>query len=79
MLLRFLNALALSLAASAGMIMFILLPYEFLVTRHLVPNWDVFKFIYLLAAILLAWLHAGGYITITVIVCEVAVVRKRLF
>jgi hypothetical protein len=73
-LVRFLSLLALSLTASAGIIIFIVLPYELMERWHLLPDWQVLNFIYLLAAIVLVWAHVGGSITIAVIVCEVAAV-----
>jgi hypothetical protein len=44
---------------------------------HLLPNWEGLNFIYLLAVILLAWAHAGGFLTLVVIVCEVALVQLQ--
>ncbi len=73
-LVRFLSLLSLSLAASAGIIMFIVLPYDLMERWHLLPDWEALKFIYVLAVIVLAWAHVGGTFTITVIACEVAAV-----
>ena len=73
-LVRLLSLLSLTLTASAGIIMFVVLPYELMEHSHLLPDWEVLKFIYLLAAIVLAWAHVGGSFTIAVIVCEVAAV-----
>ena len=74
MFVRVLRLAALVLSGSAGMIIFVVIPYAMMDRWHMLPDWGVLRFIYLLFPIILAWQHAGFYIVLMVIFCELIII-----
>jgi hypothetical protein len=62
---------------SAAIVLFVVIPYSLLEGWHLVPHWDIFWGIYLLFPIIIAWSHAGIYMLLCVMVCELALVLLK--
>jgi len=56
------------------MIIFVVIPYAVMDRWHMLPDWGVLRFIYLLFPIILAWQHAGFYIVLMVIFCELIII-----
>jgi hypothetical protein len=70
---RLLDSIALLVTASAGVIVFVAIPFDLLDSGHLLPNWSVFTvLLFTLAPNIIAWGHAGIYIALIVVVVKFA-------
>lgn len=74
-LVRVLRSVTNVLAASAGLIVFVVFPYVLLEHWHMLPNWEAMNFIFILFPIVIAWMHAGLYMTLIVAACETIVLK----
>ena len=73
LLTRFLGLIALLLAASAGVVVFVAIPIDLAERMHILPNWSIFVvLVFAIAPILVAWSHAGIYMVVIVAASELA-------
>ena len=74
-LVRVLRSVTNILAASAGLIVFVVFPYVLLEHWHMLPNWEAMNLIFILFPIVIAWMHAGLYMTLIVAACETIILK----
>jgi hypothetical protein len=68
-----LDRIALLITASAAIILFIVTPYDLLERWHALPNWNIFWLFFMFVPIVIAWGHAGAYLVLGVVACELAI------
>ena len=45
----------------------------------MLPDWEAMNFIFILFPIVIAWIHAGLYMTLVVVACEAIIVKLNPF
>jgi len=74
---RVLEIVALLLAASASLVMFVALPLRLLDKGHLLPGWVGFVALVLMFPIVAAWDNAGLYFLLITVSCELVLVLLK--
>jgi hypothetical protein len=75
--LRIMDSVAIVITASAGIIIFIAVPFALLDRWHLLPKWDIFWLFFAFAPVVMAWDRLGPYLMLIVAVCELSIVAMR--